>query len=389
MAASRVALVDTIYSLTMNILPSSKDPTSVVQEGDDSNKSVKKDSGLMVMISQALKYQAQQGEGIDRQGDTDDTMVVMRNNVIRAISDNTPGHTTGDTGHQLWKNSIFTDKIRSHYADNRPVSDHTLNGCEEPHGSSQPLEDCKEGGDGLVSNNTRHSTEGIDSPPRVPLKHRAAVAWTLELEPASGKPNPNMSDLSGDAEGLPRPPTTSSQRKDSSDPSPSRSRIPHPPTNRPQVVKLPAERCSKWLNGAASCHSTLLYEATCPIRCVSMLRNPPGPNGSTAGDTVNQKDMNKFVVGTNDRSLLVLSYSATPNNPLTTHSSAVVKEYKDVHKGSVYCCDSISPDGPLGPVLIASGSNDKVVKLTRYDVILHSLVFGVVWGCFDFSFVGF
>jgi len=104
-----------------------------------------------------------------------------------------------------------------------------------------------------------------------------------------------------------------------------------------------------------------------------------------------------IAVGTNNRSLklLVLSYfsgipsmrggSASPGHRVAERSVELLQEWPEAHKGSVYCTDVLgslgsltpNPSGaisrggvgatPVGGCLIASGSNDKCVRIYRPD----------------------
>ncbi|KAJ1396815.1 hypothetical protein B484DRAFT_407203 [Ochromonadaceae sp. CCMP2298] len=85
----------------------------------------------------------------------------------------------------------------------------------------------------------------------------------------------------------------------------------------------------------------LLYESKCPLRCASLLY-------SSEGRTT-------LAVGSNGKTVHVLSYGG-----LGGAGAVVERDLANIHKGSVYALDW-NPE--LG--LIASGSNDKSIRLSK------------------------
>ena len=86
-----------------------------------------------------------------------------------------------------------------------------------------------------------------------------------------------------------------------------------------------------------------LFQAACPVRCISVLSDGP-------------KSV-RVCVGSNAKSVHVLGFQPDVLLPQTL---AVESEIENVHKGSVYAMDW---QAELG--LLVSGSNDKLLRVTR------------------------
>lgn len=103
----------------------------------------------------------------------------------------------------------------------------------------------------------------------------------------------------------------------------------------------------------------LLFQADCPVRCAVQM--------TTAGDV---RDSVKVAIGSNAKSIHLLSYSTPSQGRGSSSNSNVAIDYtasvriektiENSHKGSIYALD-------FHPNLaaLASGSNDKLVKLWR------------------------
>ena len=124
--------------------------------------------------------------------------------------------------------------------------------------------------------------------------------------------------------------------------------------------------------------STLLYQSSCPMRCVSILPTPITNHNNNNNNNNNSSDdattATSLVVGSNDRYLRLINYyHTTTANGIQTE---IIREWENIHKGSVYCCDitNVSTSNTMtnndngdnySNVIVATGSNDKMVKLTR------------------------
>jgi chemotaxis protein histidine kinase CheA len=116
-----------------------------------------------------------------------------------------------------------------------------------------------------------------------------------------------------------------------------------------------------------------LFHVDCPLRCSSLLKNY-GPSSASSSSSSSSDSPRTFVaVGTNMKNLHILSYKRKEmQQDLRENRSGagqlidssrlvhVEKNFENCHKGSVYCLDW-SP----ATRLLASGSNDKLLKIWR------------------------
>ena len=75
-----------------------------------------------------------------------------------------------------------------------------------------------------------------------------------------------------------------------------------------------------------------------------------------------------YAVGSNSKTLRLCAYPEKLIHPKTPQPPVVLAKRTKHHKGSIYCL-SWSPKGDL----LATGSNDKVVKVLKYDTITSTL----------------
>jgi len=188
------------------------------------------------------------------------------------------------------------------------------------------------------------------------MRHRTAVAWTVEVDADADASSSTAKAGESSAAVAQKPSPPPLRRNHAKSTSTSKTATPANPSGavRPVLatatsVSKPAApaRCSAWDSAASTISPLVLYEATCPLRCVAML--PQLPGASTE---------HRFVVGSNDKCVSVLSYGPA--------GAGVVREWAGLHRGSVYCCDAAAAGSAADGALIASGSNDKTVRLRRF-----------------------
>lgn len=99
----------------------------------------------------------------------------------------------------------------------------------------------------------------------------------------------------------------------------------------------------------------VLFESKCPLRCAAVLSAGP--------------ERTHLAVGSNAKSIYTLSYSNEAMRPRNLRpgqdATSMVQlegELQAVHNGSVYCMDWHSNMG-----LLVSGSNDKALRISKYD----------------------
>jgi hypothetical protein len=132
------------------------------------------------------------------------------------------------------------------------------------------------------------------------------------------------------------------------------------------VVDYPSVREEKKWEREEPSHDEplLLFQGDCPLRCAVALTNACNSGGS--GSNMVTADAAavevRVAVGSNARSLHLVRCVSNDSigGRVTWGPTVCEKEYKDVHKGSVYAVDWHSTQR-----IVASSSNDKSVRLLR------------------------
>ena len=107
--------------------------------------------------------------------------------------------------------------------------------------------------------------------------------------------------------------------------------------------------------------STLVFESQCPLRCVCLLRDSMEGHAPSSSSWM-------FALGSNDKSVKV---ARVTDMPLNQHPSVeILRDFSDVHRGSIYAMDWSSNisghgQGQGGGGLLATASNDKSVRILK------------------------
>ena len=119
-------------------------------------------------------------------------------------------------------------------------------------------------------------------------------------------------------------------------------------------------------NKKALMESSVLYHAECPLRCVCLFGDQIESNPRRTSQKVPQASSSSlvFAVGSNEKSVKVSRAASRPQG--RPPSFEVISEFTDIHRGSVYAVDWRS--SPEGPGLLATASNDKAIRIIRYEV---------------------
>lgn len=221
----------------------------------------------------------------------------------------------------------------------------------------------------------------IDTPPPIQQPRSAPVAWTVETEPMGEKERESararevraskrmslgqirsagiLSGNKSDSEGRPdevtdalvhqAPPKSivPKQRRDSTGSIGSKQEV-------VSDTKEPQQQVGEM-------QSTLVFESQCPLRCVCVLKD------STEGQAPSSSSW-MFALGSNDKSVKV---ARVTDMPLNQHPSVeILREFSDVHRGSIYAMDwscNINGHGlgQGGAGLLATASNDKSVRILK------------------------
>lgn len=109
----------------------------------------------------------------------------------------------------------------------------------------------------------------------------------------------------------------------------------------------------------------LLFQTDCPIRCAVQMTSPASSSSSSV----------TIAIGSNAKNLHILSYVRPPPLPSSSAGGAVdyttsvrtERTIENSHKGSIYTMDyyPTDPTYSLSGGILATGSNDKLVKLWR------------------------
>ena len=112
--------------------------------------------------------------------------------------------------------------------------------------------------------------------------------------------------------------------------------------------------------------SSVLYHAECPLRCVCLFGDQIESNPKRTSQKTQQATSSSivFAVGSNEKSVKVSRVASRPQGRPPIFE--VMSEFTDIHRGSVYAVDWRS--SPEGPGLLATASNDKAIRIIRYEV---------------------
>lgn len=125
--------------------------------------------------------------------------------------------------------------------------------------------------------------------------------------------------------------------------------------------------------------TVVFFTPNCPLRSISLIHD-------TAPDDISgiRQYNATFAIGSNAKSIHVFKYEGYERRQGVTHgltgnndSIFALNEFADVHKGSVYTSDWFCPDDDRFTVargILASGSNDKSIRLIRYALLFCSVV---------------
>eukprot|EP01035_Chromulina_nebulosa_P016981 gene16981-22478_t len=191
----------------------------------------------------------------------------------------------------------------------------------------------------------------------------AAVSWTVDVAPNISSRRPSEPAVSPPNRPVRQRPTSqprgvraqaavtqvgddsasmiSKISKDSQNTTSRQSRKTPPPLPITTKHKISQSTTSPWDIEAIPQH-TVVYQAACPLRCVSVLfRHKP--------------DACTVAIGSNNRSVHLLH---VPLSDAISSNVEEIHEYKDVHKGSIYAMDYNHSAG-----LLVTASNDKSLKI--------------------------
>lgn len=103
--------------------------------------------------------------------------------------------------------------------------------------------------------------------------------------------------------------------------------------------------------------STVVFESGCPLRCVCMLIDTSEVQAPSSSSWM-------FALGSNDKS--VKAARVTDMAPGQRPSIEIVREFSEVHRGSIYAMDwSNHGGGQAEGGLLATASNDKAVRILK------------------------
>ena len=109
---------------------------------------------------------------------------------------------------------------------------------------------------------------------------------------------------------------------------------------------------------------SVLYQTDCPLRCVCLLADQRDREMQPSSSSSPSSSSWKFAVGSNDKSVKIARVSRTSSPQGTT--TEVVKDFLEVHRGSIYAIDWRTSFDGQGQGLLATASNDKVIRILKY-----------------------
>ncbi len=141
-----------------------------------------------------------------------------------------------------------------------------------------------------------------------------------------------------------------------------------------------------------------IFQANCPLRCAVLLfaDSPAARSGEIS--TAQQLSPSRVpkhspvlletcvAVGSNAKCMHAVSFRMQDDflqqrSHFVTSSVTVKHTYENVHKGSVYAMDWLPAQGVSGTGMLVSASNDKVLRITRYDEDTSSDTLAIILLC--------
>jgi hypothetical protein len=135
-------------------------------------------------------------------------------------------------------------------------------------------------------------------------------------------------------------------------------RIPAPHKHQPLANAPPTKAISK--------QPIIIFETpNCPLRSISIVSSELDFQASRRGGN---KEKVILGIGSNGKKIHLLQYDL-PLDKAGLGSVTPINEFLDVHKGSVYATDwYCNRDDMLGGGILASGSNDKLIRVLRLAI---------------------
>ena len=115
---------------------------------------------------------------------------------------------------------------------------------------------------------------------------------------------------------------------------------------------------------------SVLYQTDCPLRCVCLLtdqrereKQSPSSSSSSSSSSASASAW-QFAVGSNDKSVKIARVSRTSSSSQGS-TTEVVRDFLEVHRGSIYAIDWRTSFEGQGQGMLATASNDKVIRILK------------------------